>query len=335
MSSQEQAVQGVEQSTPAATEGTNADAPRPATPEGWRVALERNGTRYLAESFGRERDGAIRAQVRMERNGAAVTEGSVRLTSLPSRKQFARDAAAPCEGLRTAEVEGDLIVVLDAARQFLDQPVEVGAAQVADPLGGFPEGIRKRAEGLLKNPEILDELCSDLRQLGVVGEELVALLTYFVAVSRKLLKPLALIVSGAASTGKSFVIETVLRLIPPEEVDIATDRTLQSLCYKRPDALRHMLVVTKEQDRQSEGNQALRELLSAGDLIKDTVVKDPLTGRFTTEKLRLEGPIAYVETTTEIDTNDEDATRMIQAGSARRPVGVRARGRGRGGRFLA
>ncbi|MBL9001738.1 MAG: hypothetical protein JNK25_11440 [Phycisphaerae bacterium] len=183
------------------------------------------------------------------------------------------------------------------------------------------------AERLLADPRLVDLILRDIATLGVVGEEILALTSYMIGVSRLLPTPLAGIVQGLTATGKSFVPISVSSLFPPEAVLIATDITPNALYYAPPGFLMHKFVVAGERprsqdDERAEATRALREMLAAGRLSKFVTVKGP-DGKMATELVEQFGPIAFIESTTVVQVFDEDANRCLPLGTDESPEQTR------------
>lgn len=70
---------------------------------------------------------------------------------------------------------------------------------------------------LLKSPELAERIVSDLAACGVVGESANLLTGYLAATSRKLDKPLAVLIQSSSAAGKSSLMDAVLGLMPEEE----------------------------------------------------------------------------------------------------------------------
>ena len=160
----------------------------------------------------------------------------------------------------------------------------------------------------------MDRIPEDLRAAGIIGETKLALTVYLVGVSAQLPKPLACIVRGQTSSGKSFVVDRVADLFPPEVVLRATSITTNALYYFPPGHLRHRWVVAGERSRmedddRAEATRALREMLESGSLSKAVSVKEE--GQWATKLLVQEGPIAYTETTSMGVVFEEDANRCL------------------------
>jgi DNA primase catalytic core len=92
---------------------------------------------------------------------------------------------------------------------------------------------KERAEALrfLKNPDMFDEILTDIETLGYTGEEMNKLLCYVAAVSRKMDSPLSVMIQSRSAAGKSFLQDTILSLIPEEDKTKYTRLTDQALFY--------------------------------------------------------------------------------------------------------
>jgi hypothetical protein len=167
---------------------------------------------------------------------------------------------------------------------------------------------------LLEDPALIERIGADIEAVGVAGEDDLRLTLYLVGTSRLLSRPLAAIVQGQSSSGKSYTVEKVASLFPPEAVVHATQMTPQALFHAKPGSLSHRWVVAGERSRlenddSAEATRSLREMLSAGRLTKMMPAK--VNGEIVTVTIEQEGPIAFVESTTAARVFEEDANRCI------------------------
>lgn len=174
--------------------------------------------------------------------------------------------------------------------------------------------VLEEAERLLIDPWIVTRITTDLESAGIAGEEDLSLLLYLIGTSRLLPRPLAAIVQGQSSSGKSYTIERVATLFPAEAIVWATTMTPQALFHAKPGSLSHRWVVAGERSRvdnddRAEATRALREMLAAGRLSKMMPMK--VGGEIVTVTLSQPGPIAFVESTTSARVFEEDANRCI------------------------
>ncbi len=185
---------------------------------------------------------------------------------------------------------------------------------VAELLAAMPQDIRHEAESMLSDHDLLEHLLNDIEALGVAGERELTGTIYLIGTSRLLERPLSAIVQGPTSSGKSYIIEKVSALLPPEAVIHATQMTPQALFHMKPGRLVHKFIVAGERshvdtDETAEATRALREMLSAGKLSKLMPIRQD--GEITTVSIEQDGPIAYVESTTLNKIFEEDANRSL------------------------
>lgn len=175
-----------------------------------------------------------------------------------------------------------------------------------------PEEVED-ARQILRSGDLIDQIERDLGTIGIVGEEDLRLAIYLICTSRLLRKPLHGIVHGDSSSGKSYIVETVASLVPPEMVYSSTHVSPKAL-YRTPEGLAHKLLVLGERSRRvgpesEDATKALRELQSSGRISALTIVE----GEF--KRFEVEGPVASVETTTKEQIFDEDANRCLILGT--------------------
>lgn len=156
------------------------------------------------------------------------------------------------------------------------------------------------AEWLASDTRLVDAIVTDCQALGIVGERNLILAIYLIGTSRLLKSPLSGIVQGKSSTGKSYLVETIAKLFPPESVLHATRMSPEALYYYEG-GLAHKFVVAGERSRVSDdasadATGALRQLQSEGRITK--LVTESKEGKFTASTVEQVGPISYVETTT-------------------------------------
>jgi hypothetical protein len=69
----------------------------------------------------------------------------------------------------------------------------------------------------LRSPDLLARVASDFSRCGIVGERSNALVGYLAAISRKLDRPLAVLIQSTSAAGKSSLLDAVLRFVPEED----------------------------------------------------------------------------------------------------------------------
>ena len=168
-----------------------------------------------------------------------------------------------------------------------------------------------RATVALKRPSLLADILADMDTLGYVGEDHNKTLGYLVGISRKLESPLACVIVSQSSAGKSVLSETVERMTPPEDVVMYSRVTQYAIYYATKDGLKHKLLILEERAGSEEADYPIRSLQSKKRLTLAVPVKDPETNQMRMEERVVEGPVAYMETTTSPHIHDENATRCF------------------------
>jgi hypothetical protein len=268
-------------------------------------ANEAAGLELISEKVGKK----FKITVKVSTN--VIFVDTIDPASAAQRARFTEALYIKCPAVSPEKVESELLkIATDKGEDPKPWP-----AVAPDTLAEIPADVLAEAEAILNDPELIGRVCDGVATLGVAGERELALTVYLIGVSRLLPNPLAGIVRGSSSSGKSYLIERVAALFPPEAVIFATQMTPQALFHMPPGSLKHKWVVAGERSRledddRAEATRALREMLSAGRLSKLMPVKVD-GGRIETATIEQEGPIAFVESTTLTDIFEEDANRCL------------------------
>jgi DNA primase catalytic core len=231
------------------------------------------------------------------------------LYSARQRSAFLKQAASELE-LKEEALKRDLGKVLLKLEELQDEAIR-RALEPEQTTVSISDAERAEAIELLKDPALLERIVADLEACGLVGEETNKLTGYLAAVSRKLSKPLAVMVQSSSAAGKSALMEAVLALIPEEERVSYSAMTGQSLFYMGETDLKHKVLAIAEEEGAERASYALKLLQSEGKLSIASTGKDPSTGRLVTHEYHVEGPVAIMLTTTAIDLDEELLNRCL------------------------
>ena len=164
---------------------------------------------------------------------------------------------------------------------------------------------------LLKDKQLITRIKNDFITQGIVGEDTNALTGYLAAVSRKLDRPLAVMIQSSSAAGKSALMDAVLNLIPSEERVQYSAMTGQSLFYMGETNLKHKILAIAEEEGASNASYALKLLQSEGEVTIASTGKDDNSGQLVTREYRVEGPVMLFLTTTAIDIDEELMNRCL------------------------
>ena len=170
---------------------------------------------------------------------------------------------------------------------------------------------KARALAFLNNPEMFDEILSDIETIGYTGEEMNKLLCYIAAVSRKMEQPLSVMIQSRSAAGKSYLQDTVLSMVPENDFVKYTRLTDQALFYKDKDSLKYKILAIEELDGMNGAVYSIRSIQSSKKITIAYTGKDPVTGELKTQDNTVEGPLMVFITTTQVDIDGETASRFV------------------------
>ena len=203
---------------------------------------------------------------------------------------------------------GRLLLVLETEQEKL-----ICAAQQpqASPVRKVEGEAHTRAMELLTSPDLVKRIAADFSRGGIVGESTNALVGYLAAISRKLERPLALLIQSTSAAGKSSLLDAVLRFVPDEDRIVYSAMTGQSLFYMGEMNLKHKVLAIAEEEGAHRASYALKLLQSEGELTIASTSKDPTTGKLVTEEYHVEGPVMIALTTTAAEIDEELLNRCL------------------------
>ena len=241
------------------------------------------------------------------KQGEAVHTDHFDLYASKSRSAFSSRCAERF-GVEAAKIEEDLTALLEMLEKMKEE--EASPVVVAKP--AMSESEKAEALSFLRSANLLEETAAHLEVVGYVGDQRVKQLAYLIATSRKLPTPLSGIFRSQSGAGKSFLMECVADLMPPEDVHYFSRLTPQALYYMEPDALKHKLLIVDERNGSEEAEYPIRTLQTRKILKLAAPIKDPSTGKIRTVILVIYGPMSYMESTTEHRINPENANRSFE-----------------------
>ena len=155
-------------------------------------------------------------------------------------------------------------------------------------------------------------------QMWLTGEQRNAKLTYLALQSRRLRRPVSLVVKGQSASGKSYTVQCVLLAVSKSAVIVRTGLSELALVYSKESFAHRTIVIfeavaLKESKEKNEGHQGamiLRTLMSEGIIRHETTIRNA-EGEFETHLYEKEGPTNCIITTTADSLHHENETRML------------------------
>ncbi|MGM3184503.1 CHC2 zinc finger domain-containing protein [Dickeya oryzae] len=251
----------------------------------------------------------VNVQVRDASTGALYVD-SLDLYSSRQRQGYVSAAAAElgCEASVIKRECGRVLLMLEQKQDDVRQ-----AAEQADNVASVTVSAEDEAAALelLKSPHLAERIINDLAACGVVGESTNLLTGYLAATSRKLDKPLAVLIQSSSAAGKSSLMEAVLGMMPEEERIQYSAMTGQSLYYLGETSLQHKILAIAEEEGVRQAAYALKLLQSDGELKIASTGKNEQSGELVTREYKVQGPVMLMLTTTASDVDEELLNRCL------------------------
>jgi len=277
------------------------------TPDGFIIALGLRRYRIMGLDKGRRK---LKATVRLEHGGKLHVD-TLDFYSARARRTLAQDICRIFNELPES-IEGDITKLMTAC----EQAPEPGGQQANDdqPVVEVSAKDKKEADTFGKSTDLVGTILADFETCGLIGEEANKLLGYLAMTSRKLDKPLSMLILSSSGAGKSALQDAITAFCPPEDLVKITSLSGKALFYKDQHSLKNKVLAIEEGDGADDAAYAIRSLISNGVLISESTIKDLGTGRLTTMENRVEGPTSVFFTTTNPDTDPETASRFFVTG---------------------
>ena len=194
-------------------------------------------------------------------------------------------------------------------QRLMAEAVPYNAIQ-AGALSQEADEAKGKAGALLQCADILGEFARLCQSMGMVGEDRNAKLLYLALTSRLLEKLINIAVKGVSASGKSFVLDTVLRAFPACAYYALSSLSEHALAYSQEPLAHRVLVVYEMAGLNSDfGSYLVRTLLSEGRIRYETVMK--ADDGLQCVLIDRPGPTGLIVTTTWTNLHPENETRML------------------------
>lgn len=174
------------------------------------------------------------------------------------------------------------------------------------------EEEKEAALEFLKDPNLINTVKEDITKIGVVGEDENKVFIYLACTSRKLPLPISLEIKASTGVGKSYIVTKILELMPEEDVTFFTRITPRYLDYVEKEGLKHKILAVMERGGTEDADYSIRMIvddtkagITLGYLQKDE------TGKTAPIEKSVEGPLCFIQTTTQLISNPENASRVF------------------------
>ena len=249
----------------------------------------------------------LRATVRVEHAGKLHVD-TLDFYSARARSQLAQDVCRLFAEMPET-IEADIQrLILECEKH---QPHDPNASAAACPVPSLTADERREVEAFGAAPDLIAQILRDFEACGLIGEESNKLLGYIAMTSRKRDVPLSMLILSSSGAGKTALQDAVMAFCPPEDLIKLTALSGKALFYKEQMSLKHKVLALEEGDGAQDASYAIRNLISARELVTESTIKDLVTGRLVTMENRVEGPTAVFLTTTNPEIDAETKSRFF------------------------
>lgn len=255
--------------------------------------------------------GSLSCLLVVEKDGELMWRDRANLDSSLSRSKIERHVFERC---KVADVAADLMNCGAGVARVLQEKVRDQRSREERARQGYALTEKQKedaARWASEHPRVLYDMIEFTSRCGLIREKRNRILLYLLATSRKMKKPISGIGKGDAAAGKSHLAEQVFKLLPEEDLKEYTRITGGALYYRDEYALQYKLLFIREAPGSEGSEHSLRTFMTEDDLRLSTVQKDD-GGRMETKDVVVRGPVAFYTTTTQVDINPENETRLIQ-----------------------
>jgi DNA primase len=247
----------------------------------------------------------MRVNIRAELQGEKYFD-NLDLYSARSRFSYAQNLSKAF-GLELKRIEKDLVLIVDYfdEARLREKEKKAHESQTVE----LSEADRRVGLEFLKAPDLFNQIVKDMEILGYVGEDLNKQLLYLCASSRILDDPISILILSESASGKSMLVETIRKLMPPEDVIAVTSLSDQALNYIKD--LLHKFLILGEAVHSDVIEHQIREMLSGKELSRLVTVKDEKTGKMESKIVKTPVIAASVMSSTAAGVNPENASRCF------------------------
>lgn len=299
-----------ESSPSTAIQATDADGS--VLIRGDRVTFTFADRMYEVDALSRNRaPGALGVTIHAHR-GDALFSSKIEMYHPKEVAQFVRSCAARIETEEDV-VQSDVHRMHAKLKELQDKQIEEGKkpkpGRIVPPIR---ELDRRAAMELLTSPKLIENIVKHFSESGYVGEEMNLLTGYIACTSRLLSKPLHVLYQSSTAAGKTTLMKAAVGMMPPEVVFGYSAVSPKALQYMQERDMRHSIFLLEEDRRlDDQAREMIKLLKTEGRSSSMITIKDPQTGMMTAVDFFVEGPLAFLMTTTALSTDEEQSNRDL------------------------
>src|SRR5690554_6441244 len=254
----------------------------------------------------------LRLSVHMENKSTQRSfRDDVNLYSNRSSKAFVQDASEELE-ISHSELKETINQFTKEVEEYRLQQKERHANANTKEMVQLSPQEHKDAMRILTSEHLVNHLKTAMHKVGLIGERENGLLLFLIFLTRYFNAPLHALVHGSTGSGKTNLLKSILKLVPPEskyETTALTENVLFRPPYK--DFWKNKILLIEDLDGSYKALLPLREFMSNQYISKLANDPNPKTGKYEQVTLEASGPIVIAGATTKDRVYEDNASRSF------------------------
>lgn len=218
------------------------------------------------------------------------------------------------EDINSNQLETELAKLTTHLEKYREQHLGLDLPERKRHINLLPPEKEKEAIAFLSKPYVLGRIDELIEDSGITGEENNRKLVFVIASTYKMNSPLHGLIQGTSGSGKTHLINSISKLMPPEDVLSITRVTSKSFYHYTDDDLINKLILIQDIDGlDEEAMYAFREMQSAGYVSSSTIRKDAV-GNLKSVIQEVNSKFASLSATTQAEVYFDNLSRSIVMG---------------------
>ena len=210
---------------------------------------------------------------------------------------------------KESEIERELLCIIGEVEKVWGESIMAGETIAGQEM---TESEKEQAVACLKDPNLMGIIKQGFEVLGYVGDDSVKIITFLVAISRKIDQPLSCTIVSQNGAGKSFLIDTILELTPEEEYVHYNRISPQALLYVDEHEFENKVLVIEEKTGNGETEMSIKSLQTRKKITLALPVRDPVTAKIKTVTHTINGNASVIMTARKPNSGDDDASLCLE-----------------------
>lgn len=218
------------------------------------------------------------------------------------------------EGINSNELDSEIARLTTHIEKKRVQNLDIDLPERKRQSNLLPPEKEREAIAFLSQPNVIGRMDELIAASGIIGEENNRKLVFVIASTYKMSNPLHGLIQGTSGSGKTHLINSISKLMPPEDVINLTRVTSKSFYHYQEDDLINKLILIQDIDGLDEDAMyAFRELQTSGYVSSSTIKKDAV-GNLKSVIQQVNSKFASLSATTHAEIYFDNLSRSIVLG---------------------